>query len=259
MDDEWDKDNFDPEPKIPAVVDRWEGEDEDDDVKESWEDEEDEEKEEKKDVEKQDDDVATKAVQVKKSKKSLSEKIEEKERLAKAELEQKLNAKKDQVLDHDDDDEDENDEEKELTPEEKYALKVQQQKLQEEADLRVAMETFGVKEVSGTGLEGTPSTQEEFNDYQSLLIAKIDSLSKSAHFPNFGEEIVRNICLQLPLVSLKKVKSSVEVISQEKLKLEKGDKKKKGKGKAQLRLEGNVNLLNEYSAYKDLEDYDDFM
>lgn len=257
MDDEWDEDNFDPEPKVPNVVDKWEGEDEDDDVKDNWEDEE-EEKEEKKDVEKQDEDVSTKAVQVKKSKKTLSEKIEEKERLAKEELEKKLQAKKNRV---DDDDDDEV--KKELTPEEKYAEKMLQEKLVQEADLRVALETFGLtggETSTGTGLDATPSTEEEFNEYQTLLIAKIDSLAKSTYFPTFAEEIVRNICLNLPLASLKKLKTTVEVICGEKLKLEKGDKtKKKGKGKAQLRFEGNANLMSEYSAYKDLEDYDDFM
>ncbi|XP_071446918.1 eukaryotic translation initiation factor 3 subunit J [Hetaerina americana] len=253
MDDEWD--NFEPEPKVPTAVDKWEGEDEDDDVKDNWEDEE-EEKEEKKDVEKQDDDLTTKAIQVKKSKKNLSEKIEEKERLAKEELEKKLQAKKTIVIEDDDD------EVKPLTPEEKLAEKLHRQKLQEEADLRVAMETFGLsgEASTGTGLESTPSTEEEFNEYQALLIAKLDSLAKSAYFPDFAEEIVRNISVNLPLASLKKLKSVTEAICTEKLKLEKGDKaKKKGKGKAQLRLEGNANLMNEYSAYKDLEDYDDFM
>ncbi|XP_046398023.1 eukaryotic translation initiation factor 3 subunit J isoform X1 [Ischnura elegans] len=275
MDDEWDRDNFDPEPKVPSAVDKWEGEDEDDDVKDNWEDDE-EEKEEKKDVEKQEDDVTSKAVQVKKSKKTLSEKIEEKERLAKEELAKKMQAKKNRVLDDDDDEE----VKKELTPEERQAEKLRRQKLQEEADLKLALETFespsdesesessgckssatGVSaQPSATGLDGTPSTEEEFAEYQKLLISKLDALSKSTYFPDFAEEIVRNISINLPLASLKKLKLVTEAICTEKVKIEKGDKaKKKGKGKAQLRLEGNTNLMNEYSAYKDLDDYDDFM
>lgn len=233
MDDEWDPDNFDPDDikTAPSVgANKWEGEDEDEDVKDNWEDE---EEEEKKDVEKQE---PAKPTQPKKLKKI----IEEKDRL------------------HEEAERKEQETEQELTPEEI-------QKLQEESDLRVAMETFGVVSVAETstalGVETVnPNTREEFDELQAAISKKIQSFAKSPHFPAFAEELIRNICVNLTSQDLKKLKTTVENMFLEKSKAEKGDKtkKNKGKGKVKLKVEGDHALVNEYS-YGDYDDYDDFM
>lgn len=59
--------------------------------------------------------------------------------------------------------------------------------------------------------------------------------------------------------SLRKVKTIIDNLAIEKGKLEKGDKKKKGKGKAKLRVEGENTIVNEYDDYGFDNEYDDFM
>ncbi|XP_069678425.1 eukaryotic translation initiation factor 3 subunit J [Periplaneta americana] len=245
MDEEWDADTFEP-PEIkttPSVgANKWEGEDEDEDVKDNWEDE---EEEEKKDVEKQE---TAKPMQVKKNKKTLAEKIEEKELRQLEEAEKKAKAREVK---------------RELTAEEIQEEKIRQQKLQEESDLRVAMETFGIGETSTvSGIDAmNPNTKEEFDELQQAISKKVQLYTKSAHFPIFAEDLIRNICANLGSQDLKKLKTTVENMFLEKSKAEKGDKakKSKGKGKVKLKVEGDHALVNEYSAYGDLDDYDDFM
>nr|CAD7260716.1 unnamed protein product [Timema shepardi] len=133
MDEEWENDNFEPKaiPSSATVpVHKWEGEDEDDEVKDNWEDE--EEEEEKKDIEKQE---PLKPV-VKKGKKALLEKIEEKEQRKREKVEKQPKRE-------------------ELTSEEIQAEKLRQQKLQEESDLLVAMETFARKRGISTKVVAT--------------------------------------------------------------------------------------------------------
>nr|KAF6499899.1 eukaryotic translation initiation factor 3 subunit J [Molossus molossus] len=125
--DSWDADTFsveDPVRKVggggTAGGDRWEGEDEDEDVKDNWDDDDDEKKDE-----------AEVKPEVKISeKKKITEKIKEKERQQKKrqeEIKKRL---------------EEPEETKVLTPEEQLADKLRLKKLQEEADLELAKETF---------------------------------------------------------------------------------------------------------------------
>lgn len=242
MDDEWDADTFDPEEIKTAasvVANKWEGEDEDEDVKDNWEDE---EEEEKKDVEKQE---PAKPAQPKKSKKI----IEEKEQRLREEAERKEKETETET---------EAETGQELTPEEI-------QKLQEESDLRVAIDTFGIVGDGETstplGIDAmNPSSREEFDELQAAISKKVESYAKSPHFPAFAEDLIRNICVNLTSYDLKKLKTTVENMFLEKSKAEKGDKtkKSKGKGKVKLKVEGDHALVNEYS-YGDYDDYDDFM
>lgn len=240
MDEEWDTGTFEPQETPSVGANKWEGEDEDEDVKDNWEDE---EEEEKKDVEKQE---TAKPVQSKKVKKNLAEKIEEKEQRLCEEAERKTEERGRQ----------------EMTAEEMLAEKLQQQKLQEESDLRVAMETFGVAEPStAVGIDVmNPSSREEFDELQTAISKKIQLYTKSPHFPTFAEDLIRNICVNLGSYDLKKLKTTVENMFLEKSKAEKGDKakKSKGKGKVKLKVEGEHALVNEYS-YGDYDEFEDFM
>ena len=115
--DNWDDDDF--EPEVPsgatAVSDKWAGENEED-VKDNW-DEDDEETEDKSHVE------------VKK-KKSLKERIAEKEAKRAAELAAKRKK--------------EEEENKPLSPEEALAERLRQQKMAEESDLALAREALNL-------------------------------------------------------------------------------------------------------------------
>ncbi|CAL1270739.1 unnamed protein product [Larinioides sclopetarius] len=127
-DADWENEDFEPVLKKTVITDKWEGEDEDDDVKDNWDDEEEEGKEEKPDQNTHVSYFPVVAVQPKK-KKSLAHIIAEKEEKKRKEMEEKM-----KLLEVN---------KKELTPEERVAHKLKQQKLQEEADLQLAKETFG--------------------------------------------------------------------------------------------------------------------
>ncbi|CAL7950888.1 unnamed protein product [Xylocopa violacea] len=236
MDDEWDVENAEAKFDLAIRSNKWEGEDEDEDVKDSWEDVE----EEKKDVEKPAEVPKAKP----KRKKVLAERIEEHEKKAREEAERKAKEK-----------------EEALTPEERRAEQLRRQRLQEEADLRLAMETFGVTEETALSLDTTvPNTKEEFEQYGSVLTQKLNQFAKNSEFPPFGEELIKTVALNLSSSHLKKVKTMVDNLLIEKQKIEKGEKakKNKGKGKAKLKIEGDNTLLSEYGDYV-YDDYDDFM
>ncbi|XP_072942352.1 eukaryotic translation initiation factor 3 subunit J [Epargyreus clarus] len=240
MDVSWDADNF--EPKLPTTLtssNRWEGEDEEEIVKESWEDEEEEKKdEEKKEV----------APPPSKPKKKILDKIAEKERLEREKAERLA----------------EKEEEEELTPEQKLAEKLRRQKLQEESDLRLAMETFGITEGTVGKLDCFhPTTKEEFTEFSDLLCKKINCYKAKEEFPAFVDDLVRNIIVNMSSADIKRIKLTVDNMYIEKQKAEKNEKSKKptkGKGKAKLKVEGDNAHLNQYDTYGNYDDdYDDFM
>ncbi|GBP63647.1 Eukaryotic translation initiation factor 3 subunit J [Eumeta japonica] len=231
MDVSWDSDNF--EPKLPTTLtssNRWEGEDEEEEVKESWEDEE----EEKKDEEKKEAPVAVKP------KKKIQDKIAEKER-AEREKAARATTEPEEIL----------------TPEQQLAEKLHRQKLQEESDLRVS-------EGGGGKIDNfNPTNKEEFTEFTELLIKKINLYKTKEEFPGFVDDLVRGIIVQLSSGDIKRIKLSVDNIYIEKQKLEKNEKSKKpakGKGKAKLKVEGDNAHLNQYESYGNFDDdYDDFM
>lgn len=247
--DSWDADTFaveDPVRKVggggTAGGDRWEGEDEDEDVKENWDDDEDEKKE-----------AAEAKPEVKISeKKKIAEKIKEKERQQKKrqeEIKKRL---------------EEPEEPKVLTPEEQLADKLRLKKLQEESDLELAKETFGVNNTV-YGIDAmNPSSRDDFTEFGKLLKDKITQYEKSLYYANFLEALVRDVCISLEIDDLKKITNSLTVLCSEKQKQEKQSKaKKKKKGvvpggglKATMKDD-----LADYGGYDGgyAQDYEDFM
>lgn len=214
---------------IALAANKWEGEDEDYDVKDSWDDPEEEKQ--------QEEEAKGQPATAKKSKKALVGKIEEKERKKREELERKLNEKR-----------------ANMTPEELLADKLRRQQLQEESDLLLAKQLLGAFDVPSTGLD----SQEDFDKFKDDIINKIGDSTKKEYFPTFVDLLVQSLCVHLNSSDLKKLSTWLSNLHIEKSKIEKGDKSKKskGKGKAKLKLEGETDY-NEFSAYT--EDYDDFM
>jgi len=228
----WDDDNFEaPEIKVqPVASNKWEGEDEDDDVKDCWEDE-----EEENDKSSKSDDAPVAVAKPKK--KTLQERIAEKERLKREELERRLK-----------------EQEEDITPEERL-------RRQKESDLKLALETTFVDENNtDLGIDSlVPTTKAEFDDLANALNKKITPLSKSIEYPGFAENLVRSICATLTSHDVKKIKTTIDNMYLEKQKMEKGDKTKKNKGKGKVKLK--VEDSNQYSAYavEEYDDFDDFM
>ncbi|KAH8275899.1 hypothetical protein KR018_012132, partial [Drosophila ironensis] len=141
-----------------------------------------------------------------------------------------------------------------LSPEEKLAEKLRLQKIQQDSDLNHALDTFGVTSTRGDGggaLDAfNPDTKEEFNEFGAALSWKIAQYKESPHFPQFVEDLVRGLCVNLSAADIKKVKMNVESLHSEKLKMEKANAKKpagKGKGKATLRTENDA--IDGYKKY----------
>lgn len=248
--DSWDADNFEPiEPIRDAAgrLDRWEGEDEEEDVKDNWDEE--EEEEEKKKVEE------IKPVVKPPEKKKLSAKIKEKENLQKKKQEELQNNET---------------EINELSPEEQLAEKLRVQKLQEEADLELAREAFGVESVNKTnnvsGIEAmSPSSKEDFVAFEKLLKDKITQFEKSVHYSSFLESLFRDLCISLELDDLKKISSALSVLLSEKQKQEKAKNANKKKKKGVVPGGGlKANMKDTFDDYGALDggygnEYDDFM
>ncbi|KAA0724253.1 Eukaryotic translation initiation factor 3 subunit J-A [Triplophysa tibetana] len=244
--DSWDAESYEPDEPIKkaAVYDKWEGEDEEDDVKDNWDDEEDGEKVEEKTTE-------TKPTE----KKKLSDKIKEKESLQRKkqeELKQQQQQLEETITN-------------ELTPEEEQAEKLRVKKLQEDSDLELAKEAFGVVTNNVTGIDAmSPSSKEDFTEFERLLKEKISPYEKSIHYSNFLESLFRDLCISLEIDDLKKINNSLTVLLSEKQKQEKqnkGKKKKKGvvpAGGFKAKLKDDLADYGEFDGGY-AQDYEDFM
>ncbi|XP_062318640.1 eukaryotic translation initiation factor 3 subunit J-A [Osmerus eperlanus] len=244
--DSWDADTFeaDETTKKAAVLDKWEGEDEEEDVKDNWDDEEEELKPQQQ---------KTVSEAKNSEKKKLSDKIKEKEmvqRKKQEELKKRLQ---------------ESQEITELTPEEELAEKLKVQKLQEEADLELAKDAFGVSN-SVTGIDAiSPSSKDDFTEFEKLLKDKISPYEKSIHYSNFLDSLFRDLCLSLEVEDLKKISGSLTALLSEKQKQEKQLKKGKNKKKGVVPAGGfKAKMKDDLADYGEFDggyaqDYEDFM
>jgi len=245
MADNWDDEDFEPEVgganNAGKVTDKWDGEDEDDDnVKDDWdaESEEDKPKEES---------TATQPVKVKK-KKTLAQKIAEKEEAAELAKLEKLQAEHDAL--------------EAQTPEAKLAEKMRLQKLEEEGSRKMAQELFGVSEAPAGAIDGMqPDTKEDFDKFAQLVLDKFATLEASDHYQDFAENFVKNLCMTLNVPTLKKVKGHAEAFHSTKLKEQKASAAK-GKAskpsKGNLRMDTNKSILSG-GIHDGFDDMDDFM
>jgi len=238
---DWDADDFEPEVSgaaVPQVSDKWDGEDEDDDVKDAWDAESDEDK---------GDDGVEKVVKVKK-KKTLAQKIAEKEEAAEqARLERIAEDEANSELN---------------TPEGKLAEKLRMQKMAEDNDLKLAKEMMGLGGDGGGVIDSmNPETAEQFEDLSKAILEKFSSLESNDLYQDFAENFVKNLCMSLTVPTLKKVKGHVEAFHSTKLKEDKANaaKAKKGKpNKSTLKFDTDSQYMGS-GGYDGADDMDDFM
>merc|ERR1712064_158152 len=188
-DDEWDADGFEPK-GVPT--DKWDGEDEDDDIKDAW-DKSDSEEDKSKGSNSEETKVKAKP------KKKLAEKIAEREALKQKELEAR----------------------QPLTEEQKLAEKLRLQKLEEKANIEHLRDMCGIKENKIDGL--VPVTKEDFEQFGKAISEKIQMFSTSEHYSDLIENITKEICVNLNIESLHSAK-----LKEEKA-LKSGKKSVKGK------------------------------
>jgi len=244
----WDDEDF--EEQVEKVVitpgtDKWDGEDEDSDgLKDNWDDEEEEY-----------DDKPKPVGEVKqKKKKTLQEKIKEREEKKRLEaLEREAEIKRIE------------EENKILSPEEALAARMEGQRLQEESDLQLAREAFGISDAPAAAPVGPTidnlvvSTKEDFDELRSMLVKRLSSLESSKDYPLFLENTFRELCAGVEPEDIKKISSaltSVATAKQKAAKAAKGPGKKKGQTLAKA---GKASKSDAYETYDDYNDYDDFM
>lgn len=241
---DWDDEEF--EPEVPAKgaaaprTDKWEGEDEDDDVKDAWDADSDEEKKEDKK-----EDTGEKAVQ-KKKKKKLADILAEKEEAKMRELESQQ-AELDDM-------------EYKNTPEGKLAEKIRLQKLEESRELELAKEMMGISSADTSGLNFKPQSQEDFDSLRTGLVDKLNELQSDPLYLDFAVTLISNLCMNLNVASLKKVKSEAEAYHSAKLKEEKAAKAKGAKGKggrATIKMETDRSMFGRGmdDGYNDMDDF----
>lgn len=164
-------------------------------MKDNWDDEDEEEEE------------APKVVEAPK-KKPFAVRIKEKEEKKRQEMEEKRKKLEE--------------ENRVKTDDEILASKIEQQRLQEESDLMLAKETFGVAGEKGPGIDGINcESKEDFDKFRQLLVDKLQSLEKSPHYIAFLEATFRDICVPLEVDDIKRMSSCLNALWNEKLKAQK--------------------------------------
>jgi translation initiation factor 3 subunit J len=245
MSDDWEQEDF--EPTIPAGVlatDKWEGEDEDDEVKDNWEDEEEGLKQQEETEEGKTASLTSTAYQRPK-KKPLADRIAEKGKIKQQEEE------KQQEL-------------KELTPEEKLAEKIRIQKIQEEGDLKLARGLFGIGDGQVGGIDSMlPETKEQFDQFGDALKTKITFFESSKLYSAFVEKLIQDISLTLPADDIKRIGIALNTLYHEKERQRKEQAKtqKKKKTKASIKVDkpDDLGLMDDATASTYYEEDDDFI
>uniref|UniRef100_H2YIB5 Eukaryotic translation initiation factor 3 subunit J n=1 Tax=Ciona savignyi TaxID=51511 RepID=H2YIB5_CIOSA len=228
---DWDSESF--EPAEVKVTDKWEGEDEDDELKDNWDDDDDAAAE----PEKPKTEVPVKKGGKKYLQMKLKEKEEEQRRLAE---ERRL-------------------EEEKKSPEEKMKEKLLAQKLSEESDLAMTQELFSGKEAKEVSFgDYTPRTKADFIKFSEVITEKLKTLESSPHYEFLIEEVIKSCTICLSQEQLKKISSSLNALSTEKLKQERAKKGTKKSQKAKLGggLKSTKNdAMDDFSTYNDFDDF----
>jgi len=239
----WDDEDFEVnEPENPPVrTDKWAGEDEDD-VKDDWDAETESEDEKSQPKE----EVSSVKVVAKKKKKKLHEIIAEKEAAREKELQEKMAEMEANDL--------------MKTPEGQLAEKLRLQKIAEDQDYELAKELAGESGQDTSGINFNPKSTEEFDELRSALMEKFSSLESSDHYQDFACDLIKDMCMNLSVPSLKKVKAESEGFISAKLKEERAAKSKKGKSgpKATIKMETDRSMFAR-GMDDGFNDMDDFM
>lgn len=244
-DAEWDADDFEPPKDAKASTgypvgfkDKWEGEDEDDNVKADWDASSSEEEDSKGS------ENSGKAVQVKKKKK-LHEILAEKEAKRALEEEEKAAAKAAQEAAN--------------TPEAKLAEKLRAQKIAEAADLQMARELMGGGGPPGSIDGMVPTSKDEFEKMSKAISEKIQLFKESKHYENFVEGLIKDLALDLTAPTLKQVKIHVETLHSTKVREQNAKSKGKGKKGSTVKMDLTKDMFGGGADGGGFNEMDDFM
>eukprot|EP00037_Helgoeca_nana_P018459 m.176580 g.176580 ORF g.176580 m.176580 type:complete len:276 (-) comp24452_c0_seq1:1950-2777(-) len=158
-------------------------------------------------------------------------------------------------------------EERQESDQEKFARKMQQQRLVEDADLELAMELMGgcddpdekkdeVKEVMLIEAMA-PKTEADFEAFGKAILLKSIKYEKSIFYVQFISDLVRELCANLKAEEVKKINSALSVLMNDKNKALQSKPKKKGKG-AKLGGGGSKSFAKDAFQGADVEGGGDF-
>ena len=247
MADQWDDEDFEPT-TVKVSTDKWEGEDEEDDVRDSWDADEEQDASKKENVE-----APTTQAAAKKKRRKLEEIIAEKEakkadEFRKRQEEMKLNEKSEDTRDQ-------------------LQKKMDEIRLQEEADLELAKEAFGDSSTISSPshlLSSKLESKDDFDMFRKLIADRISpsTVSLSPHFIPFVEDVLRDVVSVIgDIDDLKKISGVLSALYNEKLKASKSSKGKKSKKVTAGKFSAKGGKQEELEDYGDIQgdDYDDFM
>jgi len=244
-DADWDADDFEPVEAVKQTpTDKWDGEDEEDNAKDNWDDE---DEEDGSGTEKPPAEGA--ATQVKK-KKTLQQKLAEKEAEQRQKAEERRKLEEEARRAH-----------AAMTPEQKAAERARLIQEEKDADLELAKDMMlgDDEKEEATSIDASePSNKEEFEAFAKLLKEKISKYQDSVHYIFLLESLFRDLSLGVEADDVKKLTSTLNVIANEKSKLEKpkASKKKKAATKASVKGAGKDNTIDGYIDDHDAQ-YDD--
>jgi len=221
-------------------TDKWEGEDEEDDIKDNWDDEEEE--------------APTTATREPVKKLSTKQRILEKQ--AKKEAEQKARREELARITQ------------AMTPEQRQAEKLRLQKIQQDSDLQHAVDMMGlgnadevvnevanIKEADLSNRAGL----EAFGDAIKNKVKETEGLEKSLYYATYLETFFKDLCLEVGSDELKKIIASLNALYNDKVK---SSKPAKGKKKNNPSSKATINAGKSTSTFEDdrfIDDLDDFL
>ncbi|KAJ1945861.1 Translation initiation factor 3 subunit J component [Linderina macrospora] len=245
---DWENEDFDETPVVKVPKKKWGDEDEDSDssAPDNWDNSSDE-------SESEDDDDKPKQAAVPapkpKVKKSLSERI--------AERQVEREARKKELLGDDDD--------SEVDEEDIVSKKMQVRRAQVESDLQNTEDLFSgltVKDTKVADVLSTinPKNQAEFDEFRKALVERIQKTQSHRMYVGFLESLIRDLALPLKDVDVRKFSSVLTTLANEKQRAARdaAKGKKKGGKKAVVKAPPKEQLdMNDYS--RNFDDFDDFM
>lgn len=215
---------------VTGVAASWEDEEEEGEIKAAWDDEDSEEEDNKKPVT-----SATK-------KKTLKEKIAEREAQRIAKLQEIQNEKEETALER----------------------KQREQQAIVESDMDNTKDLFGggiadvpiIPVADDSSFNKLPKIRAEFLPYSDLLADKILELGQSPHYPILVENLVKKILQPCSAEVSRRVNTAVTAIVNEKQRAAKeSQKKKKNSGKTFLKVGADDQTKSYDNSYDDFEDF----
>lgn len=131
---------------------------------------------------------------------------------------------------------------KPLTVQEKRLL---EEKLQKESDFKLTKQMLGMED-KDIELEFQLNTKEDFDKFHKNLVHKLWCYDKSPHYYLLLDKLFRDLCVPLETDELKNLSSALNALFNEKVKVSKAKPKKKATKGLALKIERNNMDRNDY-------------